>query len=155
MHHYLIGLVALLLCGAAARADGLSDIGRLAWLEGLWVGVQDGVESEERWTPVKGGMMLGLHRDVRGDRVLFWEFLRIAADAEGIHYHAQPRSAPPVSFRLVRLGAREVSFENPAHDFPQRIDYWLDGDGRLNAKVSGHIDGQLRSESWRWRRASP
>ncbi len=39
-------------------------------------------------------------------------------------------------------------FENGEHDFPQRILYWLDPEGRLHARVEGRLAGQPRGQEW-------
>ena len=41
----------------------------------------------------------------------------------------------PVRFAAVRSDQKEVVFENPAHDYPQRIRYWR-MDRKLNAQIS-------------------
>ena len=99
--------------------------------------------------------MLGMHRDVSGSRPAFFEFLRIEAGPEGIVYLAQPKGAPPTPFRLAEVGERRVLFENPDHDFPTRILYWLGEDGALNARVEGTRGGAVAAESWRWQPLSP
>ena len=43
-------------------------------------------------------------------------------------------------------------FENAAHDFPQRVLYWLDDAGSLHARVEGHAGGGA-DEEWIWTRA--
>jgi hypothetical protein len=47
-----------------------------------------------------------------------------------------------------------VVFENPAHDFPQRVIYHLKDDGTMVASIEGLQDGQLRTEEWVWRKGS-
>src|SRR5262245_33485585 len=100
------------------------DLNQLAWISGTWVGTEGRVEMEEHWTAPKGNLMLGLHRDVTGDRTVSFEFLRIEKTAEGIAYIAQPQGRPPTSFRLIDSSQARVVFENKTHDFPQRIIYW-------------------------------
>ena len=56
---------------------------------------------------------------------------------------------PPVGFRLVASDGTSATFENPAHDFPQRIQYRRDGD-RLVATISAR-DGS-NAMSWTYRR---
>ena len=99
---------------------------------------------EEHWTSVRGGALLALHRDVKGERMLSWEFLRVQATPEGTFYFASPRSKPPVAFKLKELGERRVVFENPEHDFPQRILYWLDAAGAMHARIEGSQGGKTR-----------
>ena len=147
-------VMAAVAAGArAGAAEG--DVQRLAWLEGRWTGEKDGVSMEEQWTDPRGGALLGLHRDIdiKGSRLVSWEFLRIGATAEGIFYFASPRSAPPTAFRLVEVAEKRAVFENKQHDFPQRILYWLDGQGALHARIEGPQGGKTVSEEWVWSKA--
>jgi len=137
----------------AAGAPAPPDLARLAWLEGRWTGVSDGVSMEEQWTAPAGGALLGMHRDVKDGRMVSFEFLRIQTTAEGTFYFASPRSAPPTPFLLVELCERRVVFENKAHDFPQRILYWLEASGALHARIEGPQGGQTVAEEWTWTRA--
>ena len=43
----------------------------------------------------------------------------------------------------MRGTSNEAVFENPAHDFPQRVIYKRDGD-KLNARIEGTKDGKTR-----------
>ena len=98
----------------------------------------------------RGGAMLGTSRSGRGETMREFEFLRIGPGADGaIAYHAQPGRRPAVAFRLVARGGTSATFENPAHDFPQRIAYARDGD-TLTATISA-IDGS-KPRRWTYRR---
>lgn len=139
----------LLLCLALAlplHADGVAD---LAWMSGHWTGEENGTVMEEIWTSPRGGMLLGMHRDVNANGRSFFEFLRIEETKEGIVYLAQPRGGVPTPFRMVERSDTRVVFVNPQHDFPKRITYALT-DGRLCARVDG--DGE-ESQEWCWTRA--
>jgi hypothetical protein len=52
------------------------------------------------------------------------------------------------------MGAKRVVFENLAHDFPQRVLYWIDDDGQLRARVEGTVDGRQEAEDYAWRRGA-
>src|SRR5262245_42934763 len=80
---------------AQAPAAKIEDLG---WLEGRWEGEKDGLAMEEHWTSPRGGALLGLHRDVKGGRMVSFEFLRIQATPDGVVYFASPGSRPPVPF---------------------------------------------------------
>ena len=134
----------------SAKAPGVEG---LAWMAGMWTGEKDGVQMEEMWTDTRGGALLGLHRDVKGGRMVSWEFLRIAPTPDGVAYFASPRSAPPTAFRLVEAADKRAVFENKAHDFPQRILYWIDAAGAMHARIEGPQDGKTVSEEWVWTRA--
>ena len=149
----LVIALAAFLSGPPIMAETpAKGVDALGWMQGSWAGEKEGLGMEEVWTAPRGGTMLGLHRDVKGGRVVSWEFLRIAADEQGVVYHASPRSAPPTPFRLVEMGDKRVVFENKANDFPQRILYWIDAAGALHARIEGPQGGKTVSEEWTWSR---
>jgi len=131
------------------------EITSLAWMSGTWAGVKDGVSSEESWTAPGGGAMLAVHRDVREGRMAGFEFLRIDTDKDGLTYWASPGGRPATPFRLKEAGPRRVVFENPTHDFPQRILYWLGDDLKLHARIEGTSNGKPAAEEWSWSRVVP
>jgi hypothetical protein len=131
-----------------------ASIDRLAWMAGTWTGTDnDGFEMVEHWTDSKGGVMLGVHRDVKAGKAVSYEFLRIQSTPMGIVLFASPRGAPPTPFPMAEEGVERIVFANPAHDFPQRIIYRLTPDGSLNARVEGIVKGKTRSEEWTWKRS--
>jgi hypothetical protein len=142
MRHLMAGLAALLLIGAAAPAK-VEDLG---WLEGRWGQEQDGRWTEESWTGPRGGVMLGYSRSGRGESLREFEFLRLQVGEDGVvAYIAQPGGAAPVAFRLGQHDGASATFENAAHDYPQRIRYVREGE-RLTATIS-KIDGS-GARSW-------
>ena len=140
--------LALLLMGQAAPPVRVAELG---WMSGQWQtdGGNDGW-AEESWSDARGGVMLGFSRTVTGDRLREFEFLRIQAGADGVPlYLAQPAGQPPVAFRLAAHDATSATFDNPQHDFPQRIVYRRQGD-TLVATISA-LDGS-NAMSWTYRR---
>lgn len=59
-------------------------------------------------------------------------------------YIAQPSGRPPTPFRLLRIGEHEAVFENPEHDFPQRITYSRPEASRLLVGIEGPGKGERR-----------
>ena len=78
---------------------------------------------------------VGVSRTVARGRMTAFEFLRIVERDGGLVYVAQPGGATKTEFVLVELGANRAAFENPRHDFPQRIAYEVSEDGRLTASI--------------------
>lgn len=134
----------------SASIGGLS-LADLAWMAGCWTGEEGGTVTEECWLAPSGGLLLGMHRDVRPSGKSFFEFLRIEAVGDSAVYWGSPLGRPATPFGLVEKGPRRVVFANPAHDFPQRIIYWRTDDGLLHARVEGMMRGTLRQEEWHWR----
>lgn len=147
--HPAFVLASLLTAAAPAHAAGLED---LRWLAGSWGRDTAGTREEEHWTAPRGGLMVGMHRDVTNGRAVSFEFLRIAATDSGIVYFAQPKGQPATPFKLKDLSDRRVVFENQANDFPQRILYWMEGATVLHARIEGTWNGKTESADWRWRR---
>lgn len=118
----------------SAAAPAISD---LSWLVGDWQTAPGGrSQTDEHWTQPAGGSMMGLSRTVAGGRTYEFEYLRIEQRPEGIFYVAHPKArCPATDFKLTRLTATEVVFENPAHDFPKRISYRKADDGSVVATV--------------------
>lgn len=142
--------MAMLAAVFLAGADEERDAGDLAWLAGDWAVEEAGRWTEERWAGPRGGVMLGTSLSGRGDRATGFEFMRIAAGADGaLAFWGSPGGSPAVPFRLVRASGTEAVFENPAHDYPQRIVYRREGD-LLTATISA-IDG-TGARSWRYAR---
>jgi hypothetical protein len=149
----MAAVLGVVLAGGPGAAAAEGDVQGLAWMQGRWTGEKDGVTFEEYWTDPAGGAMLGLHRDIKGGRLVSWEFMRIGATPEGTFYFASPGSKPPTPFKLVQREATRVVFENKQHDFPQRILYWLDEKEALHARVEGPQGGTTVSEEWVWTKA--
>jgi hypothetical protein len=147
-----------LVAGATAQLQAqpapAPAIAALAWLAGSWSG-NDGLdEHEEHWTVPKGGAMVGMHRTVRQGRMVEFEFFRVEEQNGRLVYLSQPGGRGPATpFTLATLDGERVVFENRAHDFPQRLIYWKDGDA-LRARIEGSTNGKERSMEWRWTRSA-
>ncbi len=127
-------ILPTLLLALTAQASAATP--ELDWLAGQWCGGDPAERIEEHWLAPRGGELLGLSRTIRGERMVAFEFLRIAT-VEGVPtYLAQPGGRPPTAFARSAGGKDWVRFENPAHDFPQRIEYRRNGD-TLHAEIAG------------------
>lgn len=143
-----IGALALLL--GAAGASAADDAATLAWLSGDWVHEAGARMTEEIWMPPRGGMLLGMSRESRGGKVTLFEVARILPGLDGrLSFVAQPGGGASTSFQATELTPASVTFENRAHDYPQRIRYWREGEA-LWAEIS-LADG-TRARRWRYQR---
>jgi hypothetical protein len=105
------------------------DVAQLGWLSGVWTERgADGSWTEEYWTPPRGQLMLGAGMTGQGDSVRHFEQMQIFKDADGtIAFVGMPNGNKGVRFPLVKMTADEVVFENPTHDYPQRVRYRREG----------------------------
>jgi len=146
MKHPSAFAIVLFLTFAIAGQTAPTKLSDLAWLAGCWEmsAPAKNLLITEQWMKPAGGMMIGAGRTVKSGKAVDYEFLRIVEDADGIFYVAKPTgNKDETSFKLTKASAGEVLFENPAHDFPQRIIYKLTGN-RLNARTEGSMNGKSR-----------
>lgn len=117
-----------------------------AWLAGCWEEVSDRGWAEECWTVPRDGMALGSGRTGKGDKVRSWEAMQMIPGRDGVlTFWGSPFGRNRVAFPAETVSENELVFANPAHDYPQRIRYWREGD-RLMAETS-LSDG---SRAYRW-----
>ena len=124
-----------------------ATISNLDWLSGVWIGTRRTSEIEERWSPSKGGALLGVSRTVRNDRMVSFEYLRIVERDGGLVYVAQPGGRSPTEFVLTSISNNRAVFVNPRHDYPQRIVYEMSKEGGLTASI-GFAKGRLQDFSF-------
>lgn len=145
-------ILALAACGVFTSSAFAQPSGAPDWLSGYWLSCEEGQVSET-WTGAASGMMLGQGLTRRGGRNNF-EMMRIApGSAGGVSFYAMPDGAPVTEFPMIAHAGRRAVFENPAHDFPQRVIYQREGN-RLMARIEGVANGEAQFMEWRFRRAS-
>jgi Domain of unknown function (DUF6265) len=144
MRIILASLAAVALHAAPVPAQ---SIDALHWLAGDWVEEAPDRVTEEMWMAPRAGVMLGMSRTLKDERLRVFEFVRIGpGSAGGISFFAQPGGTAPTEFPLLRMEAQLVTFANPGHDYPAIVRYWRDGE-QLLAEISAK-DG---SNPMRWR----
>lgn len=145
----LIGATLLLSAGGA----GATTLRNLAWLEGDWIRETRRGLAVERWSVVSDHTLEGVGTLQAGDTSRVTEYLRLEQFGDELFYVAKPeQNEYPTGFRLVDAGEGEWVFENPTHDFPQRIRYRREGDDVLVVTIEGPMDGEERSIAFRFTR---
>jgi Domain of unknown function (DUF6265) len=128
----LAATCAIIFTGGVCTADTAG----LDWMSGQWCTAPGDEATEEVWLPPRGDTLLGLSRTVTATDTVAFEYLRIVASEGLLNYIAQPDGRPPTSFREIARGSTWIRFENPAHDFPRRIEYRRQGE-MLHAEITG------------------
>jgi hypothetical protein len=150
----MMGLWCGVVSAPALAAELPPALHSLTWLLGSWerTGLEAGQRGNEQWQRQEQ-VFVGRGSTWRQGRLQFEERLRIERDGGGIYYLADVSgNAAPVRFRLVEQGPDEVVFENPAHDFPQRISYRREG--TLLTAVVSDIAGE-RTQVFQFRQSRP
>ena len=100
----------------------------------------------------RAGLMLGVSRTVVGDSLGEYEQVALFERGGRLVYAATPARQAPAEFESIAVSDSAVTFENPAHDFPQRVISRRHGAHSLLARVEGMRRGQLRGSDYPYRR---
>ena len=151
--HAFLAITALALSAPVAAQD--QQVAALAWLAGCWAADPGDAGSVEQWLPPAGGTMLGVGRTVKNGKTVAHEFMQIRTDAQGrLVFIALPSGQREASFVATSVTDGSVTFENPQHDFPQRIRYAAAPGDRLAARIEGMRNGALRGVDFPMKRVA-
>ncbi|WP_373476171.1 DUF6265 family protein [Sphingorhabdus sp.] len=128
MRHLAILTALMLALAPLENACATDEQAMPNWLTGVWVNSEGDNWGEEFWTSARAGIMFGANRSGKGETLQFWEHMRIVREEDGqLVFWAISGDQKPVRFAATKVSADSITFENPKHDYPQRITYWRDG----------------------------
>jgi Domain of unknown function (DUF6265) len=130
-----------------------ATLGQVAWLQGCWQMTAGDRVVEEQWMAPRGGVMLSIGRTVRGEKLVEYEWVMLSEQDGKLAYEAHPSGQQSAVFTAQTSSGTEVVFENPAHDYPQRVGYKRDGDALL-AWIDGTVNGKSRRAEFPYRRVA-
>lgn len=111
---------------------------KLAWIADKWVYKNSESVTFENWIKNDDNSLTGESFTVKNSDTTFSEKLKIEKSGDDIFYIAAVKHNPgPVSFKLVEFSENKAVFENPGHDFPNRIIYELRNGDSLYARIEG------------------
>jgi len=147
-------LLLAIILGTGTNAGQKSGVDQLDWISGCWAS-DDGKERiEEQWMKPAGQSMMGMSRTVAGGKTVFTEYLQIREkDGQLAYIAAIGIGAKSVVFKQIKSTDGEVVFENPEHDFPQRIIYRRESADKLFARIEGKEKGVEKGMDFRYKRA--
>lgn len=149
----LVAVVIVVVDADATRAQQPTGIARVGWMQGCWETSSPQRTIDEQWMSPRGGSMLGMSRTVRDGRLVEHELMILSERGDQLAYEAHPSGQNPATFLSSTLTASTVVFENPAHDFPQRIGYERKDPDSLRAWVEGLQNGRRRRIEFAYMRA--
>jgi hypothetical protein len=147
-------IVGAVVSMGAATYQPVATTADLAFMTGCWRIQSGGRTIDEHWLAPAGGSLMGVSRTVAGGKTVEYEFIQIRDLPEGLTYIAKPSNQPEASFKIASKTADEIVFENPTHDFPQRIRYKRVGADGLHARIEGTMNGKSRGVDFPYTRVA-
>ena len=100
----------------------------LQWLQGNWerTNMKAGSSAIEKWHSSGPNELKGLGITMRGSDTVFLEKISVVIKDNNIYYVADVKeNKEPVYFKVTSINPNGFVCENPAHDFPKKIEYKL------------------------------
>lgn len=153
MRHELIPIsvaVMVTVFGAARHAAPLSPpLSAISFMSGCWTGPSPtGATIEEHYSAASENMLIGMTRYVRNGRVIDFEFTTVERTDSTFVMTPRPKGVKSDAFPLKAVSDGRATWENLAHDFPQRIIYRRGPDGSLIARIEGTTSAGERHIEW-------
>ncbi|WP_123845476.1 DUF6265 family protein [Chitinophaga lutea] len=143
----------LLLCMICCTTVG--PISRSAWLLGTWSGGTPGRQLVEIWEKQNDSTFTGRGLMVKGVDTALLEAISLEERNGQLYYVPTvtgQNKGQAVRFTLTSITGSQLAFENPSHDFPQKVTYTLVTPDSLLAEISGTVNGTLKSRKFPMKR---
>jgi len=144
-------LLLFLAIASCKKTDSKDKIKAASWLLGKWeTNTEEGNLSEE-WQKLNDSTFQAHSFFIRGKDTLHFETITLQQNGEELIYSATVKGQnndEPVSFKLTNATEKKLVFENPKHDYPQKISYTQISKDNLVAQISGTQQGKPSSEKY-------
>jgi hypothetical protein len=131
-----------------------APIEKASWVLGTWKGESPEGVFVEHWEKKSDSLYTGKGNMIVGQDTVFSELLAIQQRGNDVYYVATipgENDGKPTDFKLTSSDNALV-FENPEHDFPQKITYTQKDDSSILVEVSGNMNGKPNTESFTFKK---
>ena len=122
------------------------------WLIGKWGNSENGIDATEIWARENDSVYTGISYSIRDKKdTVSLERIRLEKQNDKLVYVPvvkEQNAGEVVKFTLTSSVGQQLIFENPEHDFPQKVSYKLITKDSLIAEISGIYKGKERSEKF-------
>lgn len=146
----LLLLLAIVSC-KNSDSDKNEKIKAAKWLLGNWENNSADGNLSETWKKVNDSTFQAKSYFIKEKDTLHFEAITLQQKGEELTYSATVQGQnndKPVSFKLTTSTEKQMVFENPKHDYPQKISYTQITPDSLVAKISGIQQGKPSSEQF-------
>lgn len=132
------------------KAEEAPKVAQLAFMTGSWERQQGTTKMEEHWTTPVAGCMMGMFRQVAGDKTAVREFEVIEETPNGVimtikHFTPEMAEIPGrvLVRKLIQVKDDEATFESTGEEPKQKLIYTKTKDGGLGAKIELLRNGKV------------
>jgi hypothetical protein len=121
------------------------------WLIGNWENKSPDGALSEKWIKLNDSTFSAASYFIKGKDTLHFENIVLAQKGERLTYFATVKGQnddKPVAFPSTAESDKQLVFENPKHDYPQKITYTKGTDNTITAEISGKLDGKVTTEKF-------
>lgn len=141
---FIIGKASVCLVSAQTG----HPIKNASWLIGTWKHQSPRGSSTEIWHKLNDSTYTAKSYVLRGTDTLSTESIRLEQHGGNLYYIPTVKNqnaGKAVTFKLTTPATGQLVFENPEHDFPQKITYTPIKPDSLLAEISGSYKGKERA----------
>ena len=146
-----LSIVCLVSCKNNSSEKHFDKLEKMNWLIGSWEqALPEGILTET-WTKENDSTYSAKSFYIKQKDTIHMESIVLTQKKEELLYRATVKGQnndEPVTFTMTSDAANAFTFENPAHDYPQKIMYKKVASDRLIAVISGKQQGKDSQESY-------
>jgi hypothetical protein len=147
MQRILLMLVAAIaLHSCSDKGNNPSKLDKIDWVLGYWELVSPEGKVTESWIRTNDTVYSGIgkYTDTAGQTLTTEEISIVLRNNELLYIPevSNQNNGQPVIFKEASFSDTMVVFENKSHDFPQRIVYVKQGEGKMLAYIEGEMNGE-------------
>jgi len=127
------------------------ELSKANWLLGEWEKIDSTGTLKEIWNSKNDSTFSGESYYIIKNDTIHNEQIELTQNLEHLIYTATVKGEnndSPISFQMTKDEDSVLVFENPKHDYPQKIQYQLQKNGNLTATVSGIQNKKASLESY-------
>lgn len=151
----VIFIVFLLFACQSPVSNRYSKLSKTKWLIGTWQKQSAKGTLTENWQQKDDSTFVGRSFFVSKGDTLSSETISLEQRNGKLYYIptvAGQNEGKPIVFTQTSLNDNAVTFENPEHDFPQKIGYRFQKPDSLIAEISAIVNGSKKSIVFRMKR---
>lgn len=163
MKYLILAFIAIAFtvsCKEAAKdeetpKDSNANMAKAEWLLGNWENNTSEGNFSENWKKVNDSVFHGDSYFAKDGDTVFAETVVLDQISGNMAYTVTVPSQndeKPVRFEMTSVNENQVTFENPAHDFPNKISYRKITNDSIVAEISGNMGNKQESQKFPMKR---